>query len=791
VIEMSKIKNVMVGFLVLLIGLMSLGAVSATVLINEFVPTPSSGNDKIELYSDTGQDLTGWILEDSTSKIADLSGIMGADSYLEVEVSNRLDATGDTIKLIDSSSTTIDEVTYGTGASDAPVASTGETAGRYPNAVDTGIDSDDFIIFSSTSSTIGTVNIDSDVPVITIVSPTDAIYTTSSILLDATAVDNVGVDTSTWEFDLDSLGRTPFTPGSTYLAFTSDGAHSIVFYVKDAATPANEGTAVQNFTVALTKTIEITVASISETKNAEEAEFDLEGTFTINNTGESPLEGISLAIDNLTLSYDSDETIDVSDASFIIKDDTGTTINTLAKGEDGTVSFSITVPRHNDIDFFGTYSGTITVTTTEGATDTATLNLLLNPKDFNEDISIDKVDIGDDDLFRLGTTDITVTIKNDLSKDDIEDVTVYLEIPELDISEKEKIEDISNDDEEDVVFDIEIPDDAPSGTYTVRVYVDGEDEDRVDMTNYDNSEDMTVSVDSNHLKIVSVTPALSEVNCGQSTTVDVEVTNIGSGREKDLKLELSNSDLGISQSKTISELKSKKSNTFSFIVEIPDGKSSGEYLLATSLVYSDDDDQDEDDDLSRTGSIVVTCGTTPTVLTSAGTASSSTTAISGTELKSGEVGEPVKYDLTLSNSGTETSSYTIEVIGISDWASVNIEPSSEVRLASGEDTTIFVYLTPDLGSSGSNSATVNVKSGGITVASKVLSTTVASDGLKITTFTSSTLSEIGTGTSLLYSSVVLNFVLLVGMIAVFYSNKINKKPKSKTKYNSIESRSWK
>ncbi|OGM12428.1 signal peptidase I [Candidatus Woesebacteria bacterium RBG_16_34_12] len=74
-----------------------------TLVINEFLVTPSEGNDWVELYSNTDIDISNYILDDegtSTDMATIPSGIIigpSTNSFYLIEVSNRLNVGGDTI----------------------------------------------------------------------------------------------------------------------------------------------------------------------------------------------------------------------------------------------------------------------------------------------------------------------------------------------------------------------------------------------------------------------------------------------------------------------------------------------------------------------------------------------------------------------------------------------------------------------------------------------------------------------------------------------------------------------
>jgi hypothetical protein len=92
--------------------------ISAQVVINEF--SSSTSSDWVELYAYEDIDISGWILDDDGTEtnmaVIPESVVIGPSSnaYYVVEVSNRLNVSGDIIKLLkEDSNTLIDEVSYG------------------------------------------------------------------------------------------------------------------------------------------------------------------------------------------------------------------------------------------------------------------------------------------------------------------------------------------------------------------------------------------------------------------------------------------------------------------------------------------------------------------------------------------------------------------------------------------------------------------------------------------------------------------------------------------------------
>jgi len=111
-------------FVFFLLFFISSSKVSAQVVINEYLPRPSSGPDWIELYSPIDSDISEYILRDTTSDMKKLlSGVIigpSTSTSCYVDVSNRLNNGGDTILLLqaDGSLPAVDEHSYSSAGVD-------------------------------------------------------------------------------------------------------------------------------------------------------------------------------------------------------------------------------------------------------------------------------------------------------------------------------------------------------------------------------------------------------------------------------------------------------------------------------------------------------------------------------------------------------------------------------------------------------------------------------------------------------------------------------------------------
>lgn len=125
------IFTLIISFLLLLL---STSSVNAQVVINEFLPNPTSGNDWVELYSPSDVDISGWVLDDegTASDMATIpQGITigpSTSSFYVIEVSNRLNQSEDSVYLLQTSGgTQVDFKNYNYNPG------TDVSFGRYPD----------------------------------------------------------------------------------------------------------------------------------------------------------------------------------------------------------------------------------------------------------------------------------------------------------------------------------------------------------------------------------------------------------------------------------------------------------------------------------------------------------------------------------------------------------------------------------------------------------------------------------------------------------------------------------
>lgn len=133
-------KNLLTGFFALIIFLLFPRFSFAQVVINEF--SSSTSDDWVELYSPQDVDVSGWVLDDdgttTNMKVFDPGTSIGpsTNSYIVIEVGDRLNNNGDTIELFDNNNNKKDSITYA-GIGNVCLPSTVGSVARVPNGGNT------------------------------------------------------------------------------------------------------------------------------------------------------------------------------------------------------------------------------------------------------------------------------------------------------------------------------------------------------------------------------------------------------------------------------------------------------------------------------------------------------------------------------------------------------------------------------------------------------------------------------------------------------------------------------
>lgn len=179
---------------------------------------------------------------------------------------------------------------------------------------------------------------------------------------------------------------------------------------------------------------------------------------------------------------------------------------------------------------------------------------------------------------------------------DIDDIAVTITIEGIDddddLEEDAKEFDLNADEDDTITVEFEIPLEVDEDTFDVTINAEGDSDNgsqEVEM-----NLDIEVKKEDNEVRFLRNSVSPLEVTCSRSVQASIEVINTGSDDEDDVELEISNSELGISESETFDlsndpfDDDSKFSNTFSFTVD--KSVSPGVYPIESRVTFNDGSD---------------------------------------------------------------------------------------------------------------------------------------------------------------------------------------------------------
>jgi uncharacterized membrane protein len=243
-------------------------------------------------------------------------------------------------------------------------------------------------------------------------------------------------------------------------------------------------------------------------------------------------------------------------------------------------------------------------------------------------------------------------------------------------------------------FTIELPSKMDRDDYRVTIFVTARDETPV-------IQEFTIEVDTarHTLSITDIDfHPQGAVKAGSSLIATVEVENRGQKTE-DVEVSISLPDLGVGDEDEIDDLEADEDKTSEELwVRIDKCVEPGMY----DVVVKAESDHAED---SITMQVEVVDGglcapAKKTVLTI------------GSAVNQVKAGERAIFPVTLANEGGVTEAYSLVVEGVSEWGTALVSPESVVQVASGDSSTVFLYITPDKDADAEEHAfTMTVKSG--------------------------------------------------------------------------------
>ncbi len=340
------------------------------------------------------------------------------------------------------------------------------------------------------------------------------------------------------------------------------------------------------------------------------------------------------------------------------------------------------------------------------------------------DVNIQNQGSGDDNSWTLlDTLSVEVRVDNrgltDL--DDIivqfglidnlgRDVSNKLEFTNKD-ERKIKISRLHDGDDVTVQFEFKVPGDFNTGSYKLvfKAYSRqvGENLLCTDSVSSNVLENIVVDQETDSGKFIgfdNINVSPDQATCGDSVSVGFDAVNVGEENQDKVKVYLVSRELGVNQETEIKQgldRGDKQALTYNFIV--PSGLQDKTYSLELSADY-DYNNGVYRQNLDSTNNVALKVfGCTPSTNRVANIAAS---------LDSDAVaGKPLDVSINVQNTNTQAVTYSLDVIGYSDWASLGVLSDREFTLNAGQTKTITLTLNPKSDASGEKSFTVQLRSG--------------------------------------------------------------------------------
>ncbi|MBR9677215.1 hypothetical protein GOV04_03670 [Candidatus Woesearchaeota archaeon] len=319
------------------------------------------------------------------------------------------------------------------------------------------------------------------------------------------------------------------------------------------------------------------------------------------------------------------------------------------------------------------------------------LPVVIEKVELNDD-ALDPNAVNDENIERGQSLEIEVKISSLVDLDDIEIEAV---IKANKYNSRERLSDVTR--TFDMVanrsyrkfLEFNLPEDVETDEYQLRIYISDRDGDEITQTY-----DIAVDEIDNLLAINDVTFNPSRtVTAGHALLTLVRVENMGEDDEEGVKITVNIPELAISGSDYIDEIESDDEITSEEIYfRIPTCATEGTYDVEVTVEY------DKYEETTEVFAIDVVendqCPASTTAPTTSEDAQKSLVTV-GPASQEANIGVGAVYPVTITNAGSTSEQYSIEVTGADEWATVSINPYSATVLQSGQTEQLYVFVTPN------------------------------------------------------------------------------------------------
>ncbi len=362
---------------------------------------------------------------------------------------------------------------------------------------------------------------------------------------------------------------------------------------------------------------------------------------------------------------------------------------------------------------------------------------------------------------------ISVELKVSNRADDDLDVVINLGLYDaandefIDLGDDDELEEeitIDEDESEIIAFEFELPVDIEEGDYQlyVKVYEEGNEEeeciDNIISTSY--SQEVRIEKES-HDVVVSSIDGPDTIQCGEEVEYRLRVSNIGTKDQEQVRVDILNSALKISEKSLGFELDSEDTRTLTMYVRIPQNATEGFYDLdlISLFDYKESlDDYRESSDAKKFRIKVEGCQPVEQK-------NVQISAELNKETPEVRAGKQVIIDGSITNTGNVATTYTISVTGNALWSELSAIDPNTLTLSPGQIGSFDIYLDVDSDVIGEKEFTIKADYGTGFKEQKIalevqegIGTSVIAEHLRENWF--------------IYAIVIINLILIIAIIIV-------------------------
>jgi hypothetical protein len=385
------------------------------------------------------------------------------------------------------------------------------------------------------------------------------------------------------------------------------------------------------------------------------------------------------------------------------------------------------------------FSVTITESTTSEATNFCNYDedeTITNEGDLKVTLSVEEVKgIGEDeDWFTFDEIEVEVDVEND-GDWDIEDISVEWGLYDSDNDEwaieLDEVEEFNIDegDEENLIITFKLDTDTLEfdldeleSDYTLVVRATGDIDDRDSAydgvkTCAEDSQEVQILLEGDLIILDNIETMSETTGCGSAITVSADAWNIGDSDQEDVYVMIYNTELDLREKVTIGDLDAFDDTSLEVTFTIPEDAKEKIYAF-TLEVYDEDNDLFEAEDEESEYSLLFTVE---------GSCISSIPATVGAVLEDGgKAGKQMIIKATVTNDGTSTAAYTINLEGYEAWATSATADPTLVTVNAGESKEVIITLDVSKEAEGTQSFNVQVLSGSKIVTSQPVEVAIES-----------------------------------------------------------------